>query len=108
MVLAQMLVDSVILEGRSIRGTALRYGVSKSLVHKQVHRLYEGGAAAIEPRSKAATSYSRAISFELEALIIATRKELVDRGAIAAATSSGCWPSATAFTARSRSCSNVV
>ena len=85
MVLAQMVVDSVVLEGRSIRATALRYGVSKSLVHKQVARYREGGAAAIESRSKAPRSNSRAISFELEELILATRKDLMDRGADAVA-----------------------
>jgi transposase InsO family protein len=85
MVLAQMVVDSVILEGRSIRASALRYGVSKSLVHKLVTRYREGGAAAIAPQSTAPKSNCRAISFELEELIIATRKELVDRGADAGA-----------------------
>jgi len=42
MVLAQMVVDSVVLEGRSIRATAQRYGVSKSWVHELVRRFRVG------------------------------------------------------------------
>ena len=38
MVLAQMVVDSIVLEGRSISGTAQRYGVSNSWVHELVRR----------------------------------------------------------------------
>jgi transposase len=52
MVLAQMVVDSVVLEGRSIRETALAYGVSKSWVYELVRRYRAGGLAALEPRSK--------------------------------------------------------
>ena len=80
-----MVVDSVVLEGRSFRATALRYGVSKSWVHKLVARHREGGAAALAPKSKAPHGNSRSISFELEELIVATRKELVDLGADAGA-----------------------
>lgn len=47
MVLAQMVVDSVVLEGRSVRATALRYGVSKSWVYELVRRYREGGEAAL-------------------------------------------------------------
>src|SRR5665647_2466711 len=78
MVLAQMVVDSVVLEDCSIRATALRYGVSKSWVHELVRRFREGGPEALVPKSKAPTTNRRSISLELEDLIIATRKELVD------------------------------
>jgi transposase/DNA-binding transcriptional ArsR family regulator len=85
MVLAQMVVDSVVLEGRSIRASALRYGVSKSLVHKLVTRYREGGAAALEKRSTAPHANPRSMTPELEELIIATRKELKDLGTDAGA-----------------------
>ncbi len=52
MVLAQMVVDSVVLEGRSIRDTAQRYGVSKSWVHELVRPLpdfADSSAAGIKP-----------------------------------------------------------
>ena len=85
MVLAQMVVDSVVLEDCSIRATALRYGVSKSWVHELVRRFREGGPEALVPKSKAPTTNRRSISLELEDLIIATRKELVDINADAGA-----------------------
>ena len=85
MVLAQMVVDSVVLEGRSIRATAARYGVSKSWVYELVRRYRSGGAEALVPRSKAPATNKRSISLELEDLIVATRKELVDINADAGA-----------------------
>lgn len=80
MVLAQMVVDSVVLEGRSIRETALTYGVSKSWVHELVRRYREGGPAALEPHSKRPRSNPRQMSHEVEEEIIALRKELLDAG----------------------------
>ena len=80
-----MVVDSVLLEGRSIRATALRYGVSKSWVYELVRRYREGGAGALVARSKAPLANKRSMSLELEDLIVTTRKELVDRGSDAGA-----------------------
>ena len=62
MVLAQMVVDSVVLEGRSIRATALRYGVSKSWVYELVRRYREGGEAALVAKSKAPLANKRSMS----------------------------------------------
>jgi transposase InsO family protein len=78
-------VDSVVLEGRSIRATAQRYGVSKSWVYELVRRYREGGAAALVPRSKAPLANKRSMSLELEDLIVSTRKELVELGSDAGA-----------------------
>lgn len=80
MVLAQMVVDSVVLEGRSFRETALAYGVSKSWVYELVRRYRAGGPSAIEPRSKRPRSNPRQMSHEVEDEIIALRKELLDAG----------------------------
>ncbi|MFI4972731.1 MAG: IS481 family transposase [Hyphomicrobiales bacterium] len=85
MVLAQMVVDSVVLEGRSLRATAQRYGVSKSWVGELVARFRVGGPDALIPKSKAPRSNSRSVSLEVEGLIVATRKELLDVGADAGA-----------------------
>lgn len=85
MVLAQMVVDSVVLEGRSVRATALRYGVSKSWVAELVKRFGEGGAEALVPRSKAPRSNPRSVSTAFEDLIVMTRKELENLGADAGA-----------------------
>ena len=80
MVLAQMVVDSVVLEGRSIRETALAYGVSKSWVYELVKRYRAGGTPALEPRSKRPLSNPRQMSHDVEEAIIALRKELLDLG----------------------------
>ena len=85
MVLAQMVVDSVVREGRSIRATSLRYGVSKSWVYELVRRYREGGEAALVPRSKAPLANKRSMTLELEDLIVTTRKELVELGSDAGA-----------------------
>lgn len=85
MVLAQMVVDSVLLEGRSVRATAQRYGVSKSWVHELVRRYRLGGGEALVPRQKGPKSNSRSVGIELEELIVATRKELAEIGADAGA-----------------------
>lgn len=85
MVLAQMVVDSVLLEHRSIRATAQRYGISKSWVHELVARYRSGGAAALVPASKAPRANSRSIGPALEELIVECRKELESLGADAGA-----------------------
>ena len=41
MVLGQMVVDAVVIEGRSVRETAATYGVSKSWVYELVRRFRE-------------------------------------------------------------------
>lgn len=85
MVLPQMVVDSVVLEGRSIRVTAQRYGVSKSWVAELVRRYREGGAEALVPQSKRPKSNPRSMSPVMEERIITMRKELEDFGAEAGA-----------------------
>jgi transposase len=85
MVLAQMVVDSVVLEGRSIRVTAQRYGVSKSWVYELVRRYRVGGERALVPQSKAPVTNKRSMGLELEDLIVTTRKELVELGSDAGA-----------------------
>jgi transposase InsO family protein len=85
MVLPQMVVDSVVLEGRSIRVTAQRYGVSKSWVAELVRRYREGGYEALVPQSKRPKSNPRSMSLVMEERIITMRKELLDFGADAGA-----------------------
>lgn len=81
MVLQQIVVDSVVVQGRSARATAQRYGVSKSWVQELVRRYRTGGKEAFVPRSKAPRTNSRSHGPELDDLIVATRKELSDLGA---------------------------
>jgi transposase len=80
MVLPQMVVDSVVLEGRSIRVTAQRYGVSKSWVQELVTRYRAGGKEALVPHSKRPKTNPRSMSAVMEERIIAMRKQLEDYG----------------------------
>jgi transposase InsO family protein len=85
MVVRQMVVDAVLLEGRSVREVAANFGVSKTFVAKLVQRYREGGPDALEPRSRAHRTDPRKSPPELEDRIVSLRKELeefgVDHGA---------------------------
>ena len=80
MVVRQMVVDAVLLEGRSVREVAASFGVSKSFVAKMVGRFREGGAEALEPRSRAHLHDPLKSSPEVEERVIELRKELSDLG----------------------------
>ena len=81
MVLRRMVVDAVLIEGRSIREVALLYGRSKSWVQDLVTRYRVEGDAALEPRSRRPTRSPTRTAESLEDAIVALRKELVDLGA---------------------------
>ncbi len=81
MVVRQMVVDAVLLEGRSVREVARSFGVSKSFVAKLVQRYGEGGAEALAPRSRAPRSVPRRTPDDVEDLVVELRKELSDLGA---------------------------
>ena len=85
MVLAQMVVDAVVVEGRSLREVADSFGVSKSWVHKMVQRFRSEGAEAFEPRSRAHLRNPKQLPLETEERVVRLRKELVDLGADAGA-----------------------
>lgn len=85
MVVRQMVVDAVLLEGRSIREVARSYGVSKTFVAKLVKRFKEGGAEALEPHSRAHRNDPNRTPVELEDRIVELRKELLDYGVDAGA-----------------------
>ena len=85
MVLAQMVVDAVELEGRSLREVAAFFGVSKSWVHKMVQRHRSGGPEAFVARSRAPRRNPNQMSMKIEDRVVRIRKELVDLGADAGA-----------------------
>ena len=87
MILRQMVVDAVVLEGRSLRDVARTYGVSKSWVAELVTRYREGGEAALAARSRAHHGDPRAMSPETEERVVRLRKELTDLGTGAGAQS---------------------
>ena len=81
MVLRRMVVDAVLVEGRSVREVATAFGRSKSWVHDLVTRYRLEGEAALEVRSRRPTSSPRRTSETVEEAIVRLRKELCDLGA---------------------------
>ncbi|MDE3031956.1 MAG: IS481 family transposase [Acidobacteriota bacterium] len=80
MVVRQMVVDAVLLEGRSVREVAASFGVSKSFVAKMVGRFREGGTEALEPHSRAHRHDPQKSPPAMEERIVSLRKELADFG----------------------------
>jgi len=76
-----MVVDAVVIEGRSFRETAATYGVSKSWVYELVRRYRAHGPAGLSPASKRPHTNPRQMSLETEERIVRLRKELSDLGA---------------------------
>ena len=77
---ARLVITAVVLEGRSQAETARAYGVSKGWVSKLVARYQAEGEAAFEPKSRRPRSSPSAIKAEVVELIVAVRKNLVERG----------------------------
>jgi transposase InsO family protein len=77
---ARLVITAVVVEGRSQAETARAYGVSKGWVSKLVARYRTEGKAAFEPRSRRPRSSPTAIGQEVVELIVAVRKNLVERG----------------------------
>src|SRR5665213_3103083 len=78
--MAQYAVTAVLVEGRSVRAVAASTGRSKSWVQRHVALYREGGDEALTPRRRGpATALNRTAS-EIEDVIVAMRKELVDQG----------------------------
>ena len=85
MVVRQMVVDAVLLEGRSVREVARSFGVSKTFVAKLVKRFKEGGAENLEPRSRAHHADPQKTPLDIEDRVVALRKQLLDYGVDAGA-----------------------
>ena len=85
MVVAQMVVDAVVLEGRTVREVAASFGVSKSWVHKMVQRFRAEGPDGLEARSRAPRRNPNQMSTDIEERVVMLRKELLDLGADAGA-----------------------
>jgi len=81
MVLRRMVVDAVLVEGRSVREVATAFGRSKSWVHDLVTRYRLEGDAALTERSRRPVHSPRRTSEAVEEAIVRLRKELCDLGA---------------------------
>lgn len=80
MSLAELLITSVKLEGRTKSEVAREYGVSRYWVQQLVKRYEAEGPAAFTPRSKRPHSNSCALGPEVEETIIRLRKDLAKTG----------------------------
>jgi transposase InsO family protein len=80
MSLAELVIMSVTLEGRSKSEVARDYKISRYWVQQLVRRFEAEGDAAFQPRSKRPHGNPRAISIALEDRIIRLRKELSKQG----------------------------
>jgi transposase InsO family protein len=78
--LAKYAVNSVLVEGRSLRSVAASTGRSKSWVGRHVQLYRDGGEEALEPRKRGPASALNRTEPELEDAIVAMRKSLVEDG----------------------------
>lgn len=80
MSLAELVITSVKVEGRTKSEVARDYRVSRYWVHQLVRRFEAEGEAAFQPRSRRPHSNPRALGPEVEDRIIRLRKELSKQG----------------------------
>jgi transposase InsO family protein len=78
--LARYVVDAVVLEGRSPTEIARLHGISRSWLYRLLARYREGGYPALAARSRRPHSCAHGTPPELEAAILALRRELSEAG----------------------------
>jgi transposase len=78
--LAELVIVSVKVEGRSKSEVARDYKISRYWVQQLVKRYEAEGAAAFQPRSRRPHSNPRAVSLDLEDQIVRLRKSLSKKG----------------------------
>src|SRR5512145_3101631 len=84
MSLAELVITSVKIEGRTKSEVARDYKISRYWVQQLVRRYEAEGDAAFQPRSRRPHGNSRAVSLDLEDEIVRLRKSLskgLDAGA---------------------------
>jgi len=78
--LAHYAVTAVLVEGRSVRAVSASTGRSKSWVQRHVGLYREGGEDALVARKRGPATARNRTASEIEDVIVAMRKELVDQG----------------------------
>jgi transposase InsO family protein len=78
--LALYAVQAVLVEGRSLRAVAAATGRSKSWVHRHVERYQAGGEAALAPHKRGPKTAANQTSPGVEDAVVALRKQLVELG----------------------------
>jgi transposase InsO family protein len=80
MSLAELVITSVTVEGRTKSEVARDYRISRFWVHQLIRRYEAEGEAAFAPHSRRPHSNPRAVDGELEERIVRLRKELSRKG----------------------------
>jgi transposase InsO family protein len=80
MSMARVVIMAVVLEGRSKSEVARDYGLSRRWVQTLVARYEAEGEAAFEPRSRRPHSNPHRTAHDVEAAIVALRKQLAEQG----------------------------
>jgi transposase len=72
----EVLIKAVTVQGLSYGQVAVRYGVSKALVHKLHHRWLDEGDSAFEPRSRRSRASPGRTPGDVRACVLALRDTL--------------------------------
>jgi transposase len=80
MSMAELVITSVVLEGRTKSEVARDYRVSRYWVHRLVRRYEAEGEAAFQPRSRRPRTSPQAVGAEVEDRIVRLRKDLSKKG----------------------------
>src|SRR5690625_131370 len=86
----EVLIKAVTVQHLSFGQVAVRYGVSKTLVHKLYHRWLTEGEDAYQPRSRRPHHNPGATPPAVRERVLALRTDLLDRGLDAGADTL-CW-----------------
>lgn len=78
--MARVVIMAVVLEGRSKSEVARDYGLSRRWVQTLIARYEAEGEAAFEPRSRRPLSNPHRTAHDVEAAIVALRKQLAEQG----------------------------
>jgi len=77
---ARLVITAVTVENRPVAEAARSYGVARSWIYTLLKRYQAEGEAAFEPRSRRPKTSLRAVSADVQELIIRLRKELAGQG----------------------------
>src|SRR5664280_309916 len=78
--MARYLVEAHVLEGRSVSELAAAHGVHRSWIYKLLARYRDGGAEALQPRSRRPCSCKHATAQETVDAIVQLRERLSSEG----------------------------
>jgi transposase InsO family protein len=78
--MGRYVVEAVLLEGRSVTEVARAHGISRYWLYQLIARYRDGGADALEPRSRRPRSCAHAVDADVQASICRLRHDLAAAG----------------------------